>query len=75
MDDRQKISVVLGSAELQRFNSYCAEKAYKKSTLIKRLIREHLDREHYQAPTEIQAQPPPHHVVTRQTRRPRRKAG
>ena len=50
VDDRQKISVVLSTAELDRFNSYCTEKGHKKSTLIRRLIREHLDREAYHAP-------------------------
>lgn len=50
MDDRQKISVVLSSAELERFNSYCDQKGYKKSTLIRRLIRDFLDQEGYPAP-------------------------
>jgi metal-responsive CopG/Arc/MetJ family transcriptional regulator len=49
VDDKQKISVILSTSELNRFNSYCSEKGHKKSTLIRRLVREHLDREAYQA--------------------------
>ncbi|HKU65949.1 MAG TPA: hypothetical protein VJQ06_12905 [Rhizomicrobium sp.] len=30
-----------------RFDAYCAAKGFKKSTLIARLIREHLDRENF----------------------------
>jgi metal-responsive CopG/Arc/MetJ family transcriptional regulator len=52
VDDRQKISVVLSTAELDRFNSYCDDKGHKKSTLIRRLIREYLDRENYPAPDD-----------------------
>ena len=35
---KNKISVVLTVGEFDRFDSYCAEKGYKKSTLIARLI-------------------------------------
>lgn len=50
VDERQqKISVVLSASELDRFNSYCTDRGYKKSTLIRRLIREHLDREKFPA--------------------------
>jgi hypothetical protein len=44
---RQKISVLLEADEAERFEAYCAEKGFKKSTLIARLIREHLDRERF----------------------------
>lgn len=40
-----KISVILQDAEAERFSAYCDEHAYKKSTLICRLIREHLENE------------------------------
>jgi hypothetical protein len=43
----QKISVLLTDAEEERFDAYCREKGFKKSTLAARLIREHLDREGY----------------------------
>lgn len=50
VNEKHKISVILSPAELDRFNSYCMEKGHKKSTLICRLIREHLDREAYRSP-------------------------
>lgn len=40
-----KISVLLGKEEAARFDAFCATQGYKKSTLIVRLIKEHLDRE------------------------------
>lgn len=43
-----KLSVLLDAAESERFHNYCREKGFKKSTLIARLIREHLDHERYQ---------------------------
>jgi hypothetical protein len=51
MDVKNRISVVLTSEEFDRFSAYCTEKGHKKSTLIKRLIREHLDDESYGMPT------------------------
>jgi hypothetical protein len=46
-DTLAKISVLLGDVEEERFTAYCREKGFKKSTLVVRLIREHLDREGY----------------------------
>ena len=40
---RMKISVLLDSEEFDRFDAYCQERGFKKSTLIARLIRDHLD--------------------------------
>ena len=42
-----KISVLLDSDEAERFDAYCHERGFKKSTLIARLIRDHLDRERF----------------------------
>ena len=42
-----KISVLLQPKDAARFEAYCRENGYKKSTLIARLIREHLDREQF----------------------------
>lgn len=42
-----KVSVLLTADDEMRFNAYCEKKGYKKSTLIVRLIREHLDREQF----------------------------
>ena len=39
---RVKISVLLDSKEFDRFDVYCQERGFKKSTLIARLIRDHL---------------------------------
>jgi hypothetical protein len=43
--DTRKITVLLNSAEYDRFSKYCEVTGHKKSTLIARLIKEHLDRE------------------------------
>jgi hypothetical protein len=40
-----KITVLLDEPEFQRFDAYCHERGYKKSTLIARLIRQYLDLE------------------------------
>ncbi len=42
-----KISVLVPDDEARRFEAFCHERGYKKSTLIVRLIKEHLDREQY----------------------------
>ncbi len=40
---RNKITVLLDPEEYERFEAYCEARGFKKSTLICRLIREHLD--------------------------------
>lgn len=40
-----KITVLLSETEFHRFDTYCEERGFKKSTLIARLVREHLDNE------------------------------
>jgi len=42
-----RIQVLVPPDEAERFDSYCRERGFKKSTLIARLIREHLDAERY----------------------------
>ena len=42
-----KITVLLPADEFQRFDQYCRERGYKKSTLIARLVRQYLDMEGY----------------------------
>jgi hypothetical protein len=42
-----KITVLLDDPEFERFDSYCRERGFKKSTLIARLIRNFLDMEGY----------------------------
>lgn len=43
----QKVSVLLEPEEAERFSAFCREKGFKKSALIARLIREHLERERF----------------------------
>ena len=45
---RDKVTVLLDPGEYERFEAYCTQRGFKKSTLIARLIRDHLDREGYQ---------------------------
>ena len=40
-----RVVVLLKNGDGQRFEAYCEAKGHKKSPLIVRLIREHLDRE------------------------------
>ena len=45
MKKRNKITVLLDESEFRRFEAFCLERGHKKSTLIARLIREHLNSE------------------------------
>ncbi len=47
MTDLVRVQMLMPRAEADRFGDYCREKGYKKSPLIARLVREHLDREHF----------------------------
>ena len=40
---RDKVTVLLDRDEFERFDAYCRRMGFKKSTLIARLIREHLN--------------------------------
>lgn len=48
-----RVHVLIPDDEAGRFDAYCKEKGFKKSTLIVRLIREHLDRERFEAQQEM----------------------
>jgi macrodomain Ter protein organizer (MatP/YcbG family) len=48
-----KISVLLDPAEANRFDAYCRSRGFKKSTLIARLIRDHLDSEKFDSQTSL----------------------
>jgi metal-responsive CopG/Arc/MetJ family transcriptional regulator len=50
---KAKISVLLNDEELERLERYCTQRGYKKSTLIARLIRDHLDAEHFRVQGEF----------------------
>lgn len=43
MKKRNKITVLLDESEFRWFEAFCLERGHKKSTLIVRLIREHLN--------------------------------
>lgn len=53
MSKNARVHVLLPDAEGDRFEAYCKAKGYKKSTLIARLIREHLDRERFAVQQEL----------------------
>lgn len=59
MADGARIQVLMSREEAERFDSYCHERGFKKSTLIARLIREHLDQEKFQSPRELATLFPP----------------
>jgi len=40
-----RITVLLDPGEYERFRAYCADRGFKKSTLVARLIKQHLDKE------------------------------
>lgn len=56
---KSKITVLLPEAEFAQFDEYCGHEGYKKSTLIARLIREHLQRVGFRAQREMVQSPPP----------------
>jgi len=45
---REKVTVLLDTDAFVRFEAYCLHRGFKKSTLIARLIRDHLDNEQFQ---------------------------
>lgn len=46
-ENTMKVSVILPDDDALRFEHYCKSKGFKKSTLIVRLIREHIDNENF----------------------------
>ena len=52
MSETARIQVLMPPDEALRFDAFCRERGYKKSTLIVRLVREHLERERYGAAAE-----------------------
>lgn len=45
MGEVVRVQVLMPPEDAGRFERFCARRGHKKSTLIARLIREHLDRE------------------------------
>lgn len=47
MSQTVRVQVLMPPDEAGRFEAFCQERGHKKSTLIARLVREHLEREGY----------------------------
>lgn len=45
MSEPVRIQVLLNRSDADRFERFCEQHGHKKSTLIARLVRDHLDRE------------------------------
>lgn len=50
---RKTITVILPADEHKRFAKYCLSKGFKKSTLVARLIRDHLNAEQFMVQVEL----------------------
>lgn len=57
MTDNIRVQVIMKPEEAERFERYCHQRGHKKSTLIARLIRDHLDDENFQPQAERFSQP------------------
>lgn len=47
-DSPVRMTVLMPSSDFEAFDAYCHEKGFKKSTLVRRLISEHLAQVGYQ---------------------------
>ena len=53
MVESVRIQVVMKPELSERFSEYCREQGFKKSTLIVRLVRDHLEREGFRSQPEL----------------------
>lgn len=53
MTDPIRIQVLLNRPDAERFERFCEERGHKKSTLIARLVRDHLCREGFAVQCEL----------------------
>lgn len=53
MADSVRIQVLLNRSDAERFERFCEQQGHKKSTLIARLVRDHLDSEGIAAQREF----------------------
>lgn len=53
MADPVRVQVLMSHEEAERFEAYCLDRGFKKSTLIARLIREHLAQEQFRSQQEL----------------------
>lgn len=50
---RKSVNVILDVSEYRRFQKFCFDRGYKKSTLVARLIRDYLDNEKFMMQSEL----------------------
>ena len=55
---KAKITVILLPEDFVRFEAYCKERGFKKSTLIARLVRNHMDSEGFRLQRDLQTEAP-----------------
>ena len=53
MADPVRIQVLLNQPDAERFERFCEARGHKKSTLIARLVRDHMDREGFASQGEF----------------------
>ena len=53
MAELVRVQVLMPKPQAVRFDTYCRDKGYKKSTLIARLVREYLDRETFAPQSDL----------------------
>ena len=53
MADTVRTQVLMSREEAERFENYCRERGFKKSTLIARLVRDHLSEEQFNPQREL----------------------
>lgn len=50
---KSKVTVLLSEEEFARLDAYCTERGFKKSTLLARLAREHMNDEGFETQMEM----------------------
>lgn len=50
---KTKVTVLLSAQEFARLDAYCKERGFKKSTLLARLAREHMNHEGFRTQMEM----------------------
>ena len=58
LETRMRVTVILKDDEADVFATYCERNGFKKSTLIKRLIREHIENSGYRHQKDMFAKNP-----------------
>lgn len=53
LSNHMRVTVILSDEDAEVFEAYCEQQGYKKSTLINRLIREHIENSGYKHQREL----------------------